>query len=299
VVANAVFYGLINDVVPTAMLGRFYGLFRGISLVASILFNYYVFGHAEKHFPLIFFGIGLVYGLAFFAMCWRVKEGQYAPPEPIKEGEGGFLPALRLYFRNCFSKPYYLWVFAAIATPSIAFIGINHFSVYYAKSLSMDMTIYGKCLAITYTCSLILSYPLGMLADRFHPLRTSIAALALYALVTFGGALFCKTAAQFSVFFVLHGVLSGTWMTSSASLSLRMFPRSKFSQFYSALYMVIGFGIMTAGPFVGQMLDFTNRFYRLTFMFSCTMATVGVVLGLIVHAKFIKLGGPNGYVAPE
>jgi hypothetical protein len=56
---------------------------------------------------------------------------------------------------------------------------------------------------------------------------------------------------------------------------------------------------MTAGPFVGQMLDFTNRFYRLTFMFSCTMATVGVVLGLIVHTKFMKLGGPNGYVAPE
>ena len=52
VVANAVFYGLINDVVPTALLGRFYGLFRGISLSASILFNFYVFGYAESHFGL-------------------------------------------------------------------------------------------------------------------------------------------------------------------------------------------------------------------------------------------------------
>ncbi|NDD57422.1 MAG: hypothetical protein EBZ44_06900 [Verrucomicrobia bacterium] len=43
VVANAVFYGLINDVVPSPLLGRFYGVFRAVSLLASILFNYYVF----------------------------------------------------------------------------------------------------------------------------------------------------------------------------------------------------------------------------------------------------------------
>ena len=253
----------------------------------------------QSHFPLIFFGIGLVYGLSFLAMCWRVKEGTYPAPQPIKEGEGGFLPALRLYFRNCFAKPYYLWVFAAIAAPWISFIGVNHFSVYYAKSLSMDMTTYGKCLAVTYTCSLVLSYPLGMLADRFHPLRTSLVALGLYVLVTLGGALFATTPQAFSVFFVLHGVLSGAWMTSSASLPLRMFPRTSFSQFYSALYMVIGLGIMMAGPLIGQAIDFTHRFYRLTFMASCGFATLGLALGLIVHTKFMKRGGPTGYVAPE
>ena len=299
VVANAVFYGLVNDVVPTALLGRFYGLFRGISLIASILFNYYVFGHAEKHFPLVFIGIGVVYGFSFLTMCLRVKEGGYPPPEPIQEGEGGFIPAMRLYLRNCFSNRYYLWVFAAIATPWVAFIGVNHFSVYFAKSLSMDMSVYGKCLAVTYTFSLILSYPLGMLADRFHPLRTSLAALFLYAVVTLGGAIFSTSPRAFAVFFVLHGVLSGAWMTSSASLPLRLFPRGKFSQFYSALYMFIGLGIMTAGPLIGQALDFTHRFYRLTFMASCGLTVLGLGLGLVVHSKFMKLGGPNQYVAPE
>jgi len=298
VVANAVFYGLINDVVPSTLLGRFYGIFRAISLSASILFNWYVFGTAEKHFPLVFIGIGIVYGVSFGMMCLRVKEGSYPPPAEPKEGGGNFFAAVRTYFRECFSKPYYLWVFAAIALPWISFIGVNHFAVYFAKSLKMDMDFYGKCLAITYTCSLVLSYPLGMLADRFHPLRTSLVVIFFYALVMAGGAIFATTSGVFSVFFVLHGVLSGAWMTSAASLPLRMFPKENFTQFYSALYMFIGLGIMIAGPTVGKLIDLSHNFYRITFIASCTLSSLAVVFGIIVYGKFMKLGGPAAYQPP-
>jgi len=298
VVANAVFYGLINDVVPTPLLGRFYGVFRAVSLLASILFNYYVFGHAEQHFPLIFVGIGLVYGLSFTMMCLRVKEGEYPPPAAPAEGAGSFFGMVRTYGRECFGNPYYLWVFVATALPWISFIAVNHFAVYFAKSLSMDMGFYGKCLALTYACSLVLSYPLGVLADRFHPLRTSIATIFLYGLVTAGGAIFAHRAEIFAVFFVLHGVLSGAWFTSAASLPLRLFPKANFSQFYSALNMFIGLGIMMFGPLVGQLLDLTHKFYRLTFMSSSLVAFLAVVAGLVVHAKFMKLGGPKHYQPP-
>jgi len=298
VVANAVFYGLINDVVPSSLLGRFYGVFRAISLIASILFNYFIFGKAEEHFPLVFLGIGLVYGLSFTMMCLKVKEGEYAPPPIPKAGGGNFFVAARTYFHECFSKPYYLWVFVSIALPWIAFIGVNHFSVYFAKSLAMDMGFYGKCLALTYGCSLVLSYPLGMLADKFHPLRTSLVVISLYALVTAAGAIFSTNPQSFAVFFVLHGILSGAWFTSSASLPLRMFPKENFSQFYSALNMFIGLGIMTAGPIVGQLIDFTKKFYQLTFIASSTLAFLAIIIGLIVHAKFMKLGGPKDYVPP-
>ena len=77
-----------------------------------------------------------------------------------------------------------------------------------------------------------------------------------------------------------------------------MFPKENFSQFYSALNMFIGLGIMTAGPIVGQLIDFTQKFYRLTFIASSTLAFLAIFIGLIVHAKFMKLGGPKGYVPP-
>jgi MFS family permease len=298
VVANSVFYALINDVVPSKLLGRFYGIFRAISLSASILFNWYVFGSAEKHFPLVFIGIGVVYGVSFALMCLRVKEGSYPPPAEHKEGGGSFFTAAGTYFRECFSNPYYLWVFAAISLPWISFIGVNHFSVYFAKSLSMDMSFYGKCLAVTYTCSLVLSYPLGMLADRFHPLRTSMVVIFLYSVVTASGAIFATTPGVFSIFFVLHGVLSGAWMTSAASLPMRMFPKENFSQFYSALYMFIGLGIMIAGPTIGQLIDLSDHFYRLTFIASSILSALAVVFGIVVHGKFLKLGGPSFYQPP-
>jgi hypothetical protein len=41
VIANAVFGGLINDVVPPALIGRFFGLFRAVSLLAGIIFNFW------------------------------------------------------------------------------------------------------------------------------------------------------------------------------------------------------------------------------------------------------------------
>jgi hypothetical protein len=62
--------------------------------------------------------------------------------------------------------------------------------------------------------------------------------------------------------------------------------------------MFIGLGIMTAGPIVGQLIDFTQKFYRLTFIASSTLAFLAIFIGLIVHAKFMKLGGPKDYVPP-
>jgi hypothetical protein len=77
-----------------------------------------------------------------------------------------------------------------------------------------------------------------------------------------------------------------------------MFPKENFSQFYSALNMFIGLGIMTFGPIVVHLIDFTGKYYRLTFIASSSLAFLAVILGLIVHAKFMKLGGPNGYTPP-
>ena len=297
VVANAVFYGLINDVVPAQFFGRFYGVFRGISLIAGILFNLFVFKHVEHHFPLVFIGIGVVYGVCFTIMCLSVKEGEYPPP--VESGDAGPFAAMRSYFRCCFALPYYRWVFAAIAAPWIAFIGVNHFSVYYARSLSMSGDQYGKCLALTYAFSLLLSYPLGMLADRFHPLRVATVTLALYAFAVLGGAIFAISPASFAFFFVTHGVLSGAWMTSSASLPLRLFPQSKFSQFYAAVFMFIALGIMIAGPLVGQTLELTHRFYRLCFAFSSAVSFLGLGLAFAVYRKFLKYGGFANYAPPE
>src|SRR5439155_4988449 len=82
VAANALFTALINDVVPVAVLGRFYGLFRALSLIAGMIFNFWLIGKAEIHYTLLFVTIGVLYGGGFLLMCLKVREGEYPPAPP-------------------------------------------------------------------------------------------------------------------------------------------------------------------------------------------------------------------------
>lgn len=299
IVANAVFGGLINDVVPHAVIGRFFGLFRMVSLIDGIIFNYFLIKHAEQHFFWIFIGTGLFYGIGFSIMCLMVKEGEYRPPDPLGEsGRPGWWDAIRAYVRECFANPYYLWVFLATTLCALSFSPVNTFSIFYAKSLGMSMETYGKYIAGSYACSLALAYFLGSLADRFHPLRLGIVSLAIYAAVMLWGASYATDAGRFGVAFVAHTVISGAFFTSTASLGQRLYPKLKFAQFASAAGILNAAAFALLPPTMGRILDASGHNYRLTFLGSGILAALGLAGLLIVHHQFLKLGGPHHYVPP-
>ncbi len=58
IAAMAIFGGLINDVVPQQFLGRFYGLFRAVSLVDGMIFNFWILGKVEIYYTVILVVIG-------------------------------------------------------------------------------------------------------------------------------------------------------------------------------------------------------------------------------------------------
>lgn len=297
IVSIAVFNGLINDVVPQELLGRFYGLFRAISLLVGIFFNFWIMGMVPSHFTLILVIIGVTYGLAFYWVCLRVKEGEYPPPPPPLEG--GRVAEVKGYFRDCFSNPYYLWVFFAITMGVLYLAPVNIFAIPYATSLGMSMDTYGKCLALTYALSLCLSYTIGWLADRFHPLLVGIASLGSYMVIALLGWLLVHDVTTFAIFLVLHGVASGCYYTGTASLTQRLFPRSKFAQFASAAGMIGSIGTMAIAPAVGMVIDIAGRDYRQTFGIGAVLAAIGLVSTWHVYRQYMRLGGATSYVAPE
>jgi MFS family permease len=294
-VTNAIFSALINDVVPQPIIGRFFGLFRMVSLIDGIIFNYFLIGHAETHSAWIFGGIGLFYGVAFTLMCAMVKEGDYPPPPPAAASAGA---GLSNYFRECFGSSYYLWLYVGITCCWVALAPINSFSVFYAKSVGLSMDTYGKYVAGSYVVSLALAYFLGALADRFHPLRVSMVAIGLYAAVMLWGGFFADNARSFGLVFAAHTVLSGIYVTVSASLGQRLFPRLRFAQFASAQIAMQGVGLVVVPPFIGAILDATGRDYRLTFLCGGLFAALGLLAYYEVHRRFMVLGGPSGYRAP-
>ncbi|MEZ0217694.1 MAG: MFS transporter [Rariglobus sp.] len=283
-IANAVFGGLINDVVPASLIGRFFGLFRAVSLVAGVVFNYWLIGHAEENFQIIFLGIALLYGAGFTLMCLAVREGEYPPPPP--RADGGRFSALASYLRECFANRFYLWVFIALMLGNLAGGPVNSFSVLYAKSIGMDMTAYGKLLVATYVASFTLSFGIGWLADRFHPLRVGMVALALYAGVMVWGGIAATDTTRFAVAFIAHGILAGAFLTGTASLGQRLFPALKFAQFASAAGVVSAFGYMVLPPAIGLALDHTGHVYRHTFTASGVLAALALAAFVMVYRQF-------------
>lgn len=300
VISNSVFNGLINDVVPRELLGRFYGLFRAVSLGVGILFNYKIIGHAEEHYTIILASIGFVYGAGMTIMCLRVKEGDYPPPPPRPEPRRHpVLGALRDYWRDCFLKPYYLLVFVFLGFANLAFVPVNLFSIYAAKSYEMSMETYGRYLVVTFICSFVLAFPLGWLADKLHPLRVALGATALYGVVMLAGFLFMHDAKSFGWVFLAHGVLSGTFFTGAAALPQMLFPRVKFAQFAAAAGLLAALLNMSLGPVLGAWLDSLGNQYRYTFLAGSGIAFVSIGLGIWLHVRWSALGGRERYVAPE
>jgi MFS family permease len=297
IAGQSVFGGLINDVVPREFLGRFYGLFRAVALIDGIVFNYWLMGMVPHHFTVILVVIGVFYGVAFMIVCLVVKEGEYPPPPVNTEIRASPLRPLTTYLRECFAHPYYFAVLVMLMFAGLAFAPVNIFTMPYAASLKVDMDVYGKCLALTYAISLLLSFFLGWLADSFHPLRTAMFCLAGYAIVSVWGALYATTATTFLTAWVLHGVLSGCYFTSAASLGQRLFPRSQFAQFSSAAAIVISLGNVFFAPAMGTIID-TSGNYRYTFLAGCIISLTALAASLYVYGKFKALGGPANYVAP-
>lgn len=303
IAASAVFNGLINDVVPAPLLGRFYGLFRLVSLLDGIIFNRWIFGHVDENYTAILVVIAVFYGAGFLWVCRKVKEGAYPPPPPEPAGVpgplAGFVAGARVYFRDCFSHSHYVRVFLLLTAANLCFLPVNTFSIPYARSLGMDMEAYGNCLALTFTISLVLAYPLGWLADLFHPLRTGMVCLLGYLGVAAWGSLFASDARSFSIALVLHGVLSGCYATSAASLGLRLFPKTRYAQFASAAGLMASTCGMTLGPLVGTLIDVTGNLYRHTFTVGSTLSLLALAAGWGVHGGFMRLGGPRGYIPPQ
>ncbi len=299
VISNAVFNGLINDVVPREWLGRFYGLFRAVGLGAGVLFNYQIIGRAEENYAIIFAGIGLIYGLGFTGMCLRVKEGDYPPPPSAATRGNPVVGAVGDYFRDCLSKPYYLWVFCYIGLANASFLPVNTFAIYAAKSYGMSMDTYGKFLVATFTCSFLLSFPLGWLADRFHPLRVGQGALLLYAVLMLAGFALMHDPKSFGPVLLAHGIISGTFFTGTAAIGQMLFPQLKFAQFAAAGLLIAALFNMALGPLLGAGLDRLGSDYRYTFLASSMLAVVSLGLGWVVHRRWQRLGGRTGYTAPE
>ena len=278
--------GLINDVVPRPVLGRFYGLFRAVSLIAGVVFNHWIIGTADVHFRSILVGIGVLFFVGFAFMCLTVREGHYPPPPPADPNalsSSRRWAGIKAYLHDSFQHGYYVWIFAGLTLAALAFVPFNGFSLPFSLQVNLSMQAYGDRISLGYACSLFLAWPVGWLVDRTSALIVAAGCMVLYGAVMLVAAVGVHSAPSFGLALLLHTVLSGCYFTSSASLGQALFPRDKYGQFFSAAGAVQALVTVAFGPVLGSVLDWSGHNYRITLYAGCLMALAATACLLVVH----------------
>jgi maltose/moltooligosaccharide transporter len=285
ILANALFIALINDTVPHPILGRFFGMFRIISLGIGVAFFYLLFNNDLPEIArTVMLSIAAAYVAGFMILCKGVKEPDYPPPETAQATSG-----LRLLRVEGEGAPwFYLLLFATLAVATICVLPVNINSYNAIGQFGVDRTSYGRAVAAAYSISIVLALPVGWLADRFHPLRVGFVALGLYALSMLFAWAMVDDRLSFLIWFVVHGVLAGTFLTGTAALLPALLPRARFSALaaLSASMTALLTVVFTLG--MGALLDWNGGDFRVIFLVAGVMAALGTVcwrLLLAMHER--------------
>ncbi|HRJ70941.1 MAG TPA: MFS transporter, partial [Terrimicrobiaceae bacterium] len=262
-----IFYYLFNDVVPTAFMGRFLGLFRAIGCLAGALFNFFLFKYAESHASIIFLGGAFLYGTAFLLMCLNVREGTYPEPDENSKRMKAPLAAVKIFFAECFRHRIFrrLFAYSALAGASGS---INIFMIFMAFSIGLTIDQVGKVAGVSAVVAMLLMYPMGALVDRFHPLRVTIVAQIAFCTITLLQCIFLFYEFPKNIAFWTYASLAGISIpvltantAASLPLVMRLFPNERFGQFCAANAMCSALGISVAGVLAGVYLDTLKRFF--------------------------------------
>ena len=182
-IATTIYY-LFVDVVPQAVLGRFMAFFNMCGSAVGILFSFFLLKLSQSHMTWLYTGITAFFVVTMMILLLGVKEGEYAPVAPAVR-ERSPLEKARLYMRECFSIPFYFWIFFAMGVNGVSNICHSLFGLYFARdTLGLDLEVIGNINGFTSLARQTL-HIVGGLCHRFRGILAddSITYDACHALV--------------------------------------------------------------------------------------------------------------------
>jgi len=291
---QCVYYYLFADIIPQETMGTFVSLFRVMGTAGGFIFHYWLLGYSETNPKAVYLGCGLLYFVAFMALCLVVREGDYPPPPPrVKQP----LRALVGWARQSFTNRFYWKYFFAAACFRWAFAPFNMFLILYAqKALGLQAGEFGHVMALVMAIQLPLLFVLGPVIDRFHPIRIGLIGLTAMTLAGLAGFTFIHGRTSFVVLTIATFVSISIFSTSLATLGPRLLPRQRYGQFCAATMMVVETGMLVFAWACGTLLDHTGE--RFVYLWLASFSALGLVANVILYRAWKQHGGDEHYVAP-
>ncbi|MES3022473.1 MAG: MFS transporter [Pseudomonadota bacterium] len=282
---QALYIGLVNDVLPRAWLGRFFGIYRSVSLGVGIAFYLWVFPLLDEHPYKIIAMIAVLFTGMIMLMSLMVREGEYPPPTVSATG-GSWLAQARAGLNGALTLPQAGWMFGALILGGLSFGPFNTFSQYYAASLGISKTELGQLSSMAYGASMGLALLIGIMVDRIGAVRMSLLVMGAYSVCIGVGYFLLRDANAFRGVYLLHVVLSGAYFTAAASLPMALLPRLDFLRycaFRDLIGSLVGIALSMAQ---GAVLDRSGHDYRLTLLFAaCCGGVCALCLGRLAFKR--------------
>lgn len=290
---------LLKDVVPQEVMARFLSSFRIVGALGGITFMWAIFPHVLTYRKMVCVGVGGVYLLAFMLMCFRIKEGDYPPPQEEKN-KPGFLKTYLVYFREFLSVPLYRLFFVGWVLVVFAVSCSAPFVVLFARdTLGLSMTDIGRIGGVTAFLGMVAYVPMGFLCDRFSVFRVILAFLAAYPIVMLLAFVLVRDRTSWLIYAMAVAVTGVAWVLASTTAMMKLFPSEKFGQFSTCLVVMgWGGGSIVGNYLIGWFIDFVDGNYRMLFLWNAVFCILAIVPMLAAYRRWKQHGGPDHYIPP-
>jgi hypothetical protein len=293
---NSVWWYLFRDVVPESHFGRFAGLSRVVGAICGFIWNLYIFPHAETHAREIYIWITLLYFFGFSLMCWRVKEERHKPSEEdAAEKKPSIVGQIRNYVRECFGHPLYVWGYIGTMFDNFG-DGLTFVAILFAKQLGITIEQLGVFGAFMGLAQLVATYPAGIFADKFHPIRLCLITGTVTLITPLLGYVFYQDWPSYVLLGLLWFPVQEIGKASGAVLMMRVYPKKRYGQFCSCNGMTRALSRM-GGAILGAYVLDQLQDYRFYLLYNGALNVGTLICSFIVYYYWKKCGGDN-YVAP-
>jgi len=245
-----------------------------------------------------------------------VKEGKYPPAPKLTDKRGNIVQMVKSYLGECLQHRLYIYFFLHNMFWSMSG-ACAIFGVFLNLSLGLTLQQLGSIGAAVGLANIILAYPAGALADRFHPLRAMLWIKAWMLLIAPLGFIWLFTnftpALNFKVLIALQVIslpLALIYNAVSLPMYMRLLPKDSFGQFcsFNAICQagVLALGGVAAGGYIDLMRkvfpDETwgkDYCYRMIPAWSLPFLILGMVFLVLLYRAWKELGGDRHYVPPS
>ena len=308
VIANTyimqVYQFLFVDVIPARVMGKFVGCYRAVGALGAFVFHRYMFGQSETHTEMIYTASAVLYGVSFFLLIWKVKEGEYPEPPPKQS----FVKLIRGYFTDCFSSSFYLKSYSLAFFFWSAIVPLWSFLVFfgtkpgqdlgYAPTLGLSLDAFGHARGWCSLVQIPVFFLVGPLVDRFHPLRVGMIGMLLSSLTFFANFIWVHDESTFVFWLITNFIAQAVYMGAYLAILPRLLPREKYGQFFTA-NQIFGFaGVALAPVLCAKLLEYVKD-YRYIYVWCGTCTLLGFIMCIFLYRHWVRLGGDHHYTPPS